>query len=390
MHHGLLVAWLTLAATIRTDFEGGSLGRIERVSEAHFRCALAGDVDQDKRNRQANWYYFRVEGARGPLTIDLIDLPGEYNYRPNRGAVTKDTIPVYSEDDATWKHFGTVEYDSATPYLRLRITPRTDQLWIAHVPPYTNRHLEALLASVAGLRVETIGKSVQGRDLRLLTVSDPAPDAAKKVIWLMFRQHAWEAGSSWACDGALRFLLSDDTTARRIRRETVFKIFPLCDPDGVARGSVRFNVHGYDLNRNWDVADPQRMPEIAAQRKAVLDWVDSGRRVDLFVTLHNTETAEYLEGPPGYDSLTERFYRALRDLSTFTPTRPPRSTEPTAQAGRMTVVQGLWRDRKIPAFLIEQMIARNPRLGRLPTIDDRRELGVALVRATWTAATAKP
>jgi hypothetical protein len=84
----------------------------------------------------------------------------------------------------------------------------------------------------------------------------------------------------------LRFLLSADPVAAEMRRTAIFKIFPLCDPDGVARGGVRFNANGFDLNRNWDAPnldmDETKMPEIAAQRKAILDWVDAGQRVDFF------------------------------------------------------------------------------------------------------------
>ena len=70
------------AITIRSDFEGGSIGRVEQVAPAHFRCAVNGEVDQDKRNRQASWYYFQVDGAAGTeLTLDLTELAGEYNYR---------------------------------------------------------------------------------------------------------------------------------------------------------------------------------------------------------------------------------------------------------------------------------------------------------------------
>src|SRR5262245_8878527 len=78
----------------------------------------------------------------------------------------------------------------------------------------------------------------------LIIMDGRAPDAQMKVLWLMFRQHSWEAGSSWAGEGALRFLLSADPVAVQIRRTAIFKIFPLCDPDGVARGGGRFNVNG--------------------------------------------------------------------------------------------------------------------------------------------------
>ena len=76
---------------------------------------------------------------------------------------------------------------------------------------------------------------------------------------------------------------------------------PMLDPDGCATGKVRFNANGYDLNRHWDEVDLrrkellQRMPEIWYAKKAIVDFVDSGRQIDLMLNLHNTETSEYLE-----------------------------------------------------------------------------------------------
>ncbi|MGH9842926.1 MAG: M14-type cytosolic carboxypeptidase [Blastocatellia bacterium] len=380
--------------SVFSNFEGGALGKIERVSETHFRCGVKGQSDQDGRNRQANWYYFRVGGGKGrSLTIDLIDLPGEYNYRPNRGAVTGDTLPWYSEDNQRWQQIETAEYQADEPLLRIRLTPRTNRIWIAHVPPYTNQHLQRLLREFKthpALHQQVVGKTVQGSSVLLLTITDERPPAAqKKVIWLMFRQHAWEAGSSWAGEGALRFLLSPDPVAAEMRRTAIFKIFPLCDSDGVARGGVRFNANGFDLNRNWDAVDEAKMPEIAAQRKAILDWVDAGRRVDLFLTLHNTETSEYLEGPPDaerrYRSLMERLFKLLSESKTFAPSRPRFAEASTTidKPGRMTVIQGLYKDRRLPAFLIEQMITKHPKLGHQPTPEDRKQFGTDLARAMW-------
>jgi hypothetical protein len=317
-----------------------------------------------------------------------VDLPGEYNYKPNRGAITGDTIPVWSEDGERWTHLRDVEYDAQVPRLRIRLRPATNRVWIAHVPPYTNHDLARLLRDAGAhphFRREGIGRSAGGRPLSVLTVTNPAiAEKGKKGIWLMFRQHSWEAGSSWVGEGALRFLLSEEAAA--IRDSVVFRIIPLCDPDGVARGGVRFNAHGYDLNRNWDRAIPGKMPEIDAQRKAILEWVDAGRPLHLFLSLHNTETGEYLEAPPGeeYAPLGNRFFRLLRETTEFHSTEPLRiAGETTTQGreGRMTVIQGLYRDRKLPAFLMEQMIAYNERLGRPPLVDDRLRFGGQLVRA---------
>jgi hypothetical protein len=206
----------------------------------------------------------------------------------------------------------------------------------------------------------------------------------------MFRQHSWETGSSWTGEGTVRALLLDAAESRSLRRSIVWKILPLCDPDGVARGGVRFNANGYDLNRNWDVENAAKMPEIAAQRDAVREWIRAGHSVDLFFSLHNTETGEYLDGPGEaggqgkFRPLAERFFRTLSEETTFAPTRPLQYSGVTTtpgMAGRMTVVQGLYRDFKIAAFLMEQRVSYNQKLGHLPEIPDWIAFGAQLVRA---------
>jgi hypothetical protein len=382
-----------LLPTIHTDFEGGSLGKIERVSETHFRLAAKGESDQDGRNRQANWYYFRVDDAPlKPLTFDIVNLPGEYNYVPNKGAITKDTPPVISYDGVHWEHVTTFEYDPNEPKLILHIQPRGKRFWIAHCPPYTNETLAKLHSEIKSnpdFHQEVIGKTAGGRDLVLWTISH-GESASKKTIWLMFRQHSWESGSSWVGDAAVRTLLASGPESSRLRQQVIWKIIPLCDPDGVARGGVRFNVNGFDLNRNWDVVDPVKMPEITAQRAAVRNWLKSGNHIDLLLSLHNTETAEYLEGPPDeggngkFKPLAERVFQILSTGTSFAPTRPLSFAEQTTtpgKPGRMNVSQGLYKDFGIPGFIMEQRISFNPKLGHLPEIPDRTKFGEELVRA---------
>ncbi len=395
----LPLLFLFASITFHSDFEGGSIGKIEPVAMDHYRCHVLGEVDQDKRNRQASWYYFRVDGAAGkPLVLDLVDLPGEYNYQPNRGAIIAGTLPWYSEDQKNWKLVNSAEFDASVPMMRVRLHPTTDRVWIAHQPPYTNQNLADLLAEVRrnpAASVQSIGRTAGGRDIPLVTITDPSGRASsRRVIWVLFRQHSWESGSSWAAEGGIRFLLSGAPQAVALRKSVVFKILPMCDPDGVARGGVRFNANGFDLNRNWDVADPVKMPEIAAERKAILDWVDSGQRVDMLLTLHNDEMNEYIEGPPGkeHTALMRRFEAALANSPVFYETKPAAltalSTQP-GKPGRMAVYQGLYHDRKLPAFLIEQMIVRHPKLGRQPGIDDRMRFGRDLVSAMADAVGAR-
>ncbi len=383
--------------TVDTRFEAGSAGRVETVSENHIRVAVIGETDQGKRNRQPSWFYFRLDGAAGrEVIIELDQLHGEYNYKKHDGSGLRNMKPVYSYDNLTWTHFDSSEWDAKSSSIKVRLKPAKDRVWIARQPPYTTAHLERLLKEIGGskyLKREVVGKTAGGRPILLLTVTNPAaPDQNKKVIWLMARQHAWESGTSWVCEGALRFLVSADPAAARIRDGYVFKIFPMADPDGVVRGGVRFNAYGYDLNRNWDTADPQRMPEIFAQRKAMLEWIDRGGRMDLFVSLHNTESADFISGSlaaggPPVQELAHRFSKLLDETSFYAPKGPRDGSAAlkSADKGRLTVYDYLFRERKAPAFLMELMVDTNPKLSRPPTVADRLEFGAALVRSMAAA-----
>jgi hypothetical protein len=340
---------------------------------------VKGQADQNNRNRQANWYYFRLDGLpREEFRIDFTDLVGEYNFRPGSHSVTRNTRPVFSYDNRVWTHFtgDQTSWDEKEVRLTVRFKPERATMWIAHTEPYTGRDLGRLLTlRHPHLRRETIGKSVRGRDLTLLTITDPAaPETEKKVVWLMARQHAWETGTSWVADGAVRFLLSAE--AAPLRRTRVFKVLPMFDPDGVAEGAVRFNVHGYDNNRNWDAVDPKLMPEIAACRTRLLN-----DRIDVFLALHNTESADYVEGPPAMAPAAD-LVRLLREKTNFYDPASPRNSmgRGPIDKGRMTVNQYLFAERKMAAFLMELMVESHPRLGRPRTARDFSEFGAGLAQ----------
>jgi hypothetical protein len=77
------------AVSVTADFEGGSVGKVEQVSATQFRCGVAGQADQENRNRQASWYFFRLDGAKGKeITFTLTDLRGEYNYKAASACAT--------------------------------------------------------------------------------------------------------------------------------------------------------------------------------------------------------------------------------------------------------------------------------------------------------------
>jgi hypothetical protein len=372
-----------------TSFEGGSLGTIERIGEAAYRCRVRGQQDERGRNRQASWYYFRMDGVRGrDLTLTMTDFVGEYNDKPGACAMGPDIVPVFSEDGERWRGVLEVKWDDKAKEATIKLRPEVDTVWVAHQPPYTTRRLAGLMEQVDrcdDARVEVIGKTARGRDLHLITVTDAGiPDRDKVTVWLQARQHAWESGTSFVMEGALRFVTSDDPEARSLRRKVVFKFTPMVDPDGCAGGQIRFNANGFDVNRHWDQVDLRRkqflalMPEIWYVKKAICTHVDTGRKIHLMVNMHNTETAEYLQTMAD-DDASRKVIEALSDRlireANFRPSRGPlfgAANDGTANA--------LHAEKGILVVLMEQRIANDPSTGRTTTTEDRLGFGAKLIR----------
>jgi hypothetical protein len=380
--------------TFNTNFEDASLGRIDVLSPTSFRCAVQGQYDQRGHNRQASWYYFRIDHARGrDLTLTLTDFVGEYNDKPGAVAMGPGIIPVFSDDGRHWQHIpeSAVSWDAQKKELTLTLHPQADSIYIAHVVPYTTSDLKRLLDEIDRSPyaiVETIGKSAGGRDLYMVTVTDPSvPDAGKKVVWLQARQHAWEAGTSYVAQGAMRFAVSDDPAAVELRKKVVFKFTPMVDPDGCATGKVRFNANGYDVNRRWaevDLRDKRYlrlMPEIWYTKKAI---VGAGR-IDLMVNLHNTETGEYPSthaDDPRALEMMGRFFDLLVERTSFDPSKKLELVKTPDDTN------SLFDQHHIPVMLMEQRIATGKKLGRPPTVEDRLKFGRDLL-ATMAGAVLK-
>ena len=81
--------------------------------------------------------------------------------------------------------------------------------------------------------------------------SDQNPDnfSDKKAIIFMGRVHPCESPASFIVQGLVNFLLSGTFEAKTLRKNFVFKIIPMMNPDGVKYGNSRCSLLGIDLNR---------------------------------------------------------------------------------------------------------------------------------------------
>jgi len=371
--------------SVRTDFPGGQLGRHEWVGPGRLRAVLYREWDENRVNTQSTWYYFRLDGVRDvPLSIELTGLDDRYNGRPSHSIAERDK-PFVSSDNVHWERLLTAQFDAKRSTLTIHVVPRTNTVWIAHLEPYTEEHLSRLAADFKGspyLRVESAGQTVEGRDLPLWTITDPAvPESGKKVVWLMGRQHAWETHTSFCLEGAARLLLAGTPEAATLRRALLVRLLPMMDPDGVARGGTRLNRHGYDVNRHWNevrVGDPQlggKMPEIASAKRAIRDWLAAGHRIDLLLAFHDTQVDSFSMAP-GNDPSMLKLHELMRGHR-FS----GRAIEVAVSGACPTVEGALSHEFGFPAGLIELGTIDLPTYGRYVTAPDRVRFGADLIAA---------
>ena len=88
--------------------------------------------------------------------------------------------------------------------------------------------------------------------------------AEKRIVFVSSRVHPGETPAQFVFDGFLNFLLSSDIRAVQLRSQYVFKMVPILNPDGVARGHYRTDSRGCNLNRFYDEPSQEAHPSIYA------------------------------------------------------------------------------------------------------------------------------
>lgn len=278
--------------TISSSFDSGN---IELVS-ADAPDAIRLRIRRDNQSDFFQWFHFRLSGARGEACVLRIENAGEAAYPKG----WENYQAVASTDRQNWVRVAT-DYEGGV--LTIRHTPASDSVWFAYFAPYAMERHHDLIAECLDspeVRHEIVGHSVDGQDIDLLRIGTPGRE--KKVVWMIGRQHPGETMASWWMEGALERLVDpDDPVAGALLDQAVFYVVPNMNPDGSARGHLRTNAVGANLNREWAEPTAERSPEVLAVRNRM-----DQTGVDICLDIHGDETIphNFIAGTDGVPSWT--------------------------------------------------------------------------------------
>ena len=307
---------------ISSDFERGSIGSLKEVSKNVFCGQTMHWIKKDQIGNQYYWFYFRMNGVPNEtINIHLENLEGTYRGNPAL-MFTDDTQPVISYDRKNWERITDVSYDKIARRFSFRFTPKESTVWLAYAYPYTLSHLEALIDSIGdnpGVETEVIGKSVEGRDINLITITNNQPNKGqKKVIVITALQHPGEDCGGYFMEGLIRELLSGKPETENIKARFIFKLVPVVNPDGLFHGVSRYNWAMEDLNTDWDVAvsDTLNMPiipEVVAVKEWANIWLKQGNKINMFLDVHSNSQKNKGNGLINPESNLESFVKLLNN-----------------------------------------------------------------------------
>ena len=194
------------------------------------------------------WFHFRVTGANGAKLRVVIQNAGDASYPDG----WRDYKAFVSADRKTWRRIQTTTYVDGE--LRVDMDPVPgDCVHLAYFVPYGyEKHLDLIAhasnSSPASVSHVVLGNTLDGRPLDCLRFGQPgswiperafageSPEdeaaiaaigeklqpwvrdgGAKRVVWILGRQHPGESMASWWMEGFVRRLMdAEDPVARKV------------------------------------------------------------------------------------------------------------------------------------------------------------------------------
>lgn len=291
---------------ISANFDSGNIEVISAQNPSDIQLA----IKKDRQSEFYQWFHFKLHNTEHTEHVMKLTNAGKSAYVEG----WQNYQAVASYDRQTWFRVPT-EFDGEN--LTITFTPEFDATYFAYFAPYSyERHQDLIHGAQLDIdcQLQVLGQTIDGRDISLLKIGEEGE--GKKVIWLTARQHPGETMAEWFMEGFIdRLLDEDDGVARSLLNDAVFYLVPNMNPDGSARGHLRTNANGVNLNREWQNPSMENSPEVYLVREKML-----ATGVDMHLDIHGDEALPFnfvagCEGIPSYDErhkgLEEKFKNVL-------------------------------------------------------------------------------
>lgn len=285
---------------ITSNFDSGNINVVDATDKQNIKLS----INKDNNSDFYQWFHFKLESTAGEEHVFRITNAKDAAYPDG----WQDYQALASYDRETWFR---VDTDYVDGELVINHIPEFDHVFYAYFVPYSyERHLDLIYQSQLNpnTQVITLGETLDGRDMSLIQIGTPSPE--KKNIWITARQHPGESMAEWYVEGLLDRLFDlDDATSRLLQEKAVFYIVPNMNPDGSARGHLRTNAAGANLNREWLTPSMETSPEVYLVTQKM-----QKTGVDMFLDIHGDEAIPYnfVAGCEGIKSYDER-HRQLEE-----------------------------------------------------------------------------
>lgn len=229
------------------DGEYGSEGAsIEQVGKNHFRIKLRKVPENQS---WTNMVQFIITGNAKGNSLQ-IDIDG----RTNETGLRKFVSWSHNQEDWSPVLRKTTQQDGVTT-TSLRFPEfKEDVVYVGGEVPLSYEHCVRLLKEFEkhpSATLTSIGKSLRGRDLYRLTITEPEGPVPMEKRWAhhFVNLHCYEYNAQWRMIGMIKYLLSDEGLDSRQRH--VWHFVVQMNVDGAAAGYGRVNSQGLDMNRAY-------------------------------------------------------------------------------------------------------------------------------------------
>ena len=231
-------------------FDGplGSQGTtIQKIKKNLFKVTLGHAPNRPTWNNKLNFQI--TDNAKGKHLVLIVEGPKDYAFN--------EYFHSWSYDKENWNpvHWQLgYKINSTRDTLRFPLFEQ-NQVWVGHQVPMSYDQVEDYILKIMtnnnNVSVHTLGKSLGGRDLYRVTVTDSKSIIPAKDKWVHYfsNSHPGEHNAQWRMIGKMDWLLSEK--GKSLRERSICHFVFMMSPDAPHNGWYRVNAEGVDMNRSY-------------------------------------------------------------------------------------------------------------------------------------------